>query len=507
MVEVEDISEIGEAEKVYHELLSFLSSPRDDLRKAAAEATLSSLISSTDAGAEINHETATKLARLNAIPPLCKIASSSTASGEALASLSLLCSHEQVGHQCILDFIEAGGIGRMIEIALEPFPSTKDEAKLSDWRKRVNYACALLANATREEEGVVEFVGLSFPEEAVPSSRLIGHEMKYGEGNPASDDIATDPAANLKRDAKPTAILLLSRLLNPSFIDTNSPEYKSSVKAMDSTQNDTYDSDLDENDLNEAPDNTHDLQKQKSQPAKGDEHYDPYQHMAAVLMNITQLESGRNFLMKLIHNKQSTSSTPNKDTASTSHLQMILPELNSPNIHRRRGIAGTLKNCCFAKDSDWWLLNVVHLDKALLLPLAGPEELSIDEKVGLDPDYWLLGPSKLREPDPLVRLSLVEALLLLLASGRYARETLRQRRMFVIIKMADMVEENEEISERMNECVQYLRRDEEGTEEGSSDARAYEVYARGMVERNGGWGGGKVEAAVVETEVDYDNID
>jgi hypothetical protein len=229
--------------------------------------------------------------------------------------------------------------------------------------------------------------------------------------------------------------------------------------------------------------------------------------MAAVLMNITQLESGRNFLMKLIHNKQSTSSTPNKDTASTSHLQMILPELNSPNIHRRRGIAGTLKNCCFAKDSDWWLLNVVHLDKALLLPLAGPEELSIDEKVGLDPDYWLLGPSKLREPDPLVRLSLVEALLLLLASGRYARETLRQRRMFVIIKMADMVEENEEISERMNECVQYLRRDEEGTEEGSSDARAYEVYARGMVERNGGWGGGKVEAAVVETEVDYDNID
>ncbi|KAL3778780.1 hypothetical protein HJC23_002686 [Cyclotella cryptica] len=226
--------------------------------------------------------------------------------------------------------------------------------------------------------------------------------------------------------------------------------------------------------------------------------------------------------MKLIHHKQSTPSnhgavscTPaSKSTSTTSHLQSILPELNSPNIHRRQGIAGTLKNCCFSQDSTWWLLNVVHLDKALLLPLAGPEELTIDEKVGLDPDFWLAGPSKVREPDALVRLTLTEALLLLLASGRRARETLRERRMFVIIKMADMVEENEEISERMNECVQYLRRDEDGEEEGSSDRRAYERYARGMIERNGmEWGEGKALSAEEENTVengreeDYDNID
>jgi hypothetical protein len=36
--------------------------------------------------------------------------------------------------------------------------------------------------------------------------------------------------------------------------------------------------------------------------------------------------------------------------------------------------------------------------------------------------------------------------------------------LFMIVKMADMVEENEDVSERFKECVQYLRRDEEGAE-------------------------------------------
>ena len=152
------------------------------------------------------------------------------------------------------------------------------------------------------------------------------------------------------------------------------------------------------------------------------------------------------------------------------------------------------------------------MDKSLLLTLAGPEELSIDEKVGLDPDYWLLGPQKVREPDSLVRLYVTEALLLLLASGRRARETLRERRTYVIIKLADMVEENEEVSERMLECVQYLRRDEDGTEEGSSDKRAYEKYAKGLLESNAAKNKG-LKALPMSTscdageEEDYDNID
>merc|ERR1719296_551083 len=69
----------------------------------------------------------------------------------------------------------------------------------------------------------------------------------------------------------------------------------------------------------------------------------------------------------------------------------------------------------------------------------------------------------------MTRLFLVEAILLLCATGRRSRETLRVQRTYVILKMADMVEETEDVSEKINECVQFLRRDEEGMEEGSSD--------------------------------------
>ena len=46
---------------------------------------------------------------------------------------------------------------------------------------------------------------------------------------------------------------------------------------------------------------------------------------------------------------------------------------------------------------------------------------------------------------------------------------LRTHRTYVVVKIADMVEENEEVGEKFSECVQFLRRDEEGADEGSSD--------------------------------------
>ena len=494
-------------------------------------------------------------------------------SNDALAALSILCSHDHVGNQCILDFVEGSrvnGVGRMMEIALSSPPTPpstaasiaalaaatsssssstddadnessssdntnkKKNAKLAaewnEWRKSVNYACALLANATRNEKGAVEFIGLSFPKEAIPTSMV--KDMSEEKDSQGDDDYDASDANNnaygkQHRDTtKPTATLLLSRFLNPAVIDTSSPGYKAAMeeynkqtasssgrkdkKANPDGVLDEYsfadnaydsDSDLDEDDLDKGEGGgdgesnaDKDLELKKVEPIVSDSgFYDPYQHVAAVIMNVTQLEIGRNFLMRLIHgSKKSLESIQEdtkttKDTAgiSTSHLQSLLPQLTSPNLRRRQGMAGTLKNSCFAIDSIWWLLNVVHMDKSLLMTLAGPEELTIDEKVGLDPDYWLSGAEQIREPNALVRLYVIEALLLLLASGRRARETLRERRTYVVIKLADMVEENEEVSERLMECVQYLRRDEEGTGEGSSDQRAYEKYARGMIMEDG----------------------
>lgn len=553
---------IGETQTIYRDLLTFLRSPRPDLRKAAAEATLATLVSSPSTSSDDepsgnNREAARQLTSHDVIPPLCKIASALSpddhGSIEALAALNVLCSDDSVGNQCVLDFLEARGVGRMLEIALSSPPSTpvteEDEKSKKEWklwRQQVNYACALLANATRTEKGAVDFIGRAFPEEAIPSSMVKRDRGLEEEEEEKGDESHNNNESLFKKESKPTATLLLSRFLNPAFIDTTSPAYQTSLKifrnssgAKPDNEFDEYDSDLENDDKNEDADkNNEELQPQKVEPM-GEEYYDPYQHVAAVIMNITQLEMGRDFLMKLIHSDkkqngqqqqpktslttQDNDKNANSKETSTSHLQSLLPQLTSPNLHRRQGTAGTLKNCCFSQDSIWWLLHVVHIDKALLMTLAGPEELTIDEKIGLDPDYWLLGPQKVREPDALVRLYVVEALLLLLASGRRARETLRERRMYVIIKLADMVEENEEVSERMLECVQYLRRDEEGDEEGSSDRRAYERYARGMMasmgvksgdaddgfkalppSENSVVDGGKVERV---GDDDYDNID
>ena len=68
----------GEVDTVYNELLNFLKATRADLRKAAADATLATLVSSSsssDDGAEetsMNNEAAQRLTSLNAVQPLCR---------------------------------------------------------------------------------------------------------------------------------------------------------------------------------------------------------------------------------------------------------------------------------------------------------------------------------------------------------------------------------------------------------------------------------------------------
>lgn len=47
-----------------------------------------------------------------------------------------------------------------------------------------------------------------------------------------------------------------------------------------------------------------------------------------------------------------------------------------------------------------------------------------------------------------------------------------------------MVEEDEEISAQIYECVNYLRGDEEGTAEGSSDKFVQDAYRKPSVARN-----------------------
>lgn len=354
-------------------------------------------------------------------------------------------------NQCLEELLLAGGINRVTEVILSPSPPPDSEPKQSTssekdkenpwdlWRKRVNFALAILANLTRSEEGAVELVGKTLPEKAVSTAQLTEEEKE-------------------KLPTKPLLELMLSRFLRLNFTGEEGTKDASS-------------SDHDSGDNNDGAKAILALANAPNEALQDSDYRDPYQHFASVLMNCSQTEPARKFILK-IRRKHDNDENP------TSVLQAILPQLRSKNPIRRRGIAGVIRNCCLEKESAWWFLNIVKLTKHLLYPLAGPEELDLDEKKGLDPDVWLEGPDKVREPDSTTRLFLVESLLLLCASGRQSRNVLRLERVYVILKMADMVEEKEEVSERINECVQFLRRDEEGTEEGSSDMIVVEALNR-----------------------------
>lgn len=219
-----------------------------------------------------------------------------------------------------------------------------------------------MANATRTEGGSGEFIGLSFPAEAVPSSSL------FKDGIELAKDERPDTA-------KPTAALLLSRFLNSAFVDASSPGYKAALEeaqrrtassSSSSPDNvDEHDSDMDDEALDrDEPSSATSSEPQTAEPTTKDgEYYDPYQHVAAVIMNIAQLNTGRDFLMRLIHissdSKQKKKGATAMDSiqedddtgngketeTTTSHLQSLLPQMESPNPRRRQGIAGTLKNC------------------------------------------------------------------------------------------------------------------------------------------------------------------
>jgi Domain of unknown function (DUF383)/Domain of unknown function (DUF384) len=418
-------------QRVYQDLLEFLQSPRADLRVAAMEAVLAASTS----------EVTKILLQRNVVVPLVRSCSHPDPVGvTALKTLLHLTSRdESYESQCIEDMIDAGALGRVTEIALSSSSSDDNE----EWKVRVNWSLALMANMTRTERGAVELVGRILPDEAIQE---------------APEEVLP---------TKPALELLLRRFLNDAYVHWDDDD-------IEDTQDDsnlTGKSKIMETD-------TAELESRSN---------DPYQHFAAVLMNSAQTEAGRRFLLKLIYRDHGK---------ATCLLQALLPYLKSKNPIRRRGIAGTVKNCCLETDSAWWLLNEINLIRHLLYPLAGPEELDVDEKRGLDPDLWLEGPDKVREPDSKTRLYLVESILLLCATGRKSRETIRLAKTYVILKWADMVEEEESVSERINECVQYLRRDEEGMPEGSSD-HCVDVAFRPIVS----------STASTIGNTDYDDVD
>ena len=160
---------------------------------------------------------------------------------------------------------------------------------------------------------------------------------------------------------------------------------------------------------------------------------------------------------------------------------------------RKYGVSGAIKNVCFDKESSFYLVEQLDIIKTICYPLCGPEGFDLDDKHGMDISWWIEGDLKVREQDVGTRAMLVEAILLICAHGRRAREILRTKKVYEVLKVLDLSEESEEISEKISECVQFLKRDEEGTPERPLT----------MAIENGD----AAKSGVIRSETNYDDVD
>lgn len=167
---------------------------------------------------------------------------------------------------------------------------------------------------------------------------------------------------------------------------------------------------------------------------------------ALVLMNCTGHQSGRDCMLN----------------ESRAFLKMIVPLLRTDSVLLRRGIAGTLKNCCFDHDRHMYLLKEeFQLVVGMLHPLVPPVVFDAEDSAGMDPLLSTFDSKKKVEPDKDTRLYLLEALAQLTASEE-GRNILRKKKVYPIIREMDKIEHDDEIHDAAFQIVDHLMSDEGG---------------------------------------------
>nr|CAI5858170.1 unnamed protein product [Callosobruchus analis] len=142
-------------------------------------------------------------------------------------------------------------------------------------------------------------------------------------------------------------------------------------------------------------------------------------------------------------------------------IQRLLPFTEHENPVRRRGVAGTLKNCCFEDDFHEWLLGEdVDILPRLLLPLAGNEEFDEEDNEKLPLELQYLPDDKKREEDPDIRCILLEAITHLVAK-RPNREFVRDKNTYVILRELHKWETDDEARAACENLVDILIRTED----------------------------------------------
>ncbi|KAK1804768.1 hypothetical protein P4O66_003616 [Electrophorus voltai] len=168
-------------------------------------------------------------------------------------------------------------------------------------------------------------------------------------------------------------------------------------------------------------------------------------YLGPLLSNLTQLPESRHFLL-------------DKERCV---VQRLLPFTQyEGSVTRRGGVVGTLRNCCFDYMYHEWLLSdAVDILPFLLLPLAGPEELSEEENEGLPVDLQYLPEDKTREEDPDIRKMLIETLLLLTAT-KVGRQIMKEKNVYPIMREFHKWEKEPQVIASCEKLVQVLIRDE-----------------------------------------------
>ncbi|KAF8552878.1 DUF383-domain-containing protein [Imleria badia] len=195
---------------------------------------------------------------------------------------------------------------------------------------------------------------------------------------------------------------------------------------------------------------------------KGDLHF-----LSSVFANISASPAGRLFFVTPI-----PGDVTKPESALEYPLAKIVPFTEHKDTIRRGGVAYTIKNCAFHASAHQAILSP-DTDKVavppstivapgidalpyILLPLAGPEELDLEDQEKLPSALQFLPPTKNREPDSALRLAHVETLLLL-CTTRWGRDFLRANGVYEIIRATHLEETVDKVSEHIERLVQLIK--------------------------------------------------
>ncbi|KAH6822410.1 ARM repeat superfamily protein [Perilla frutescens var. hirtella] len=187
-----------------------------------------------------------------------------------------------------------------------------------------------------------------------------------------------------------------------------------------------------------------------SSEKKGD---DPFEHVASILVNISQKETGRKLLLD-----------PKRGL-----LKQIIRQFDSPSPLRKKGVSGTIRNCCFEAENQLQNLLLISefLWPALLLPVAGNKIYNEQDTSKMPLELGsALSIEREAVTDPEIRVQVLDAiyLLVLQEAGRRAFWSINGPR---ILQVGYEDEENPRVMEAF-ERVGSLLIQESGEDTGSA---------------------------------------